>query len=569
MAAQEGSRGARGMEAQAGTDPRAAGSGSLGRAGAAAGASRAAQETGSVLICVLVLLSQFCFVRRPESNRLELSRIVHGADAVASDFVHLSFPKRVYVADNHPDFESKDAFSIGFEVDARKLSFDSHGYRFTLWNKQQVSIGARSGSPTVNPDFDIVQSHFELSRVSEVEANGERPFGGIFLGRVWGYGASRPIIGINPLLHCRLLKFDARLRSSGGFLSGVSVPYDGSKSAKRGDDADDAYQRKDNGANERDSVSCGTWWETHDPYSSLILAAFDGSAVLIGGVLGGILFCVRRGRWRWLGWVFVGLGLLLCGIGSFLAGWGWLWGTYQTGSPRCKEQSSYFHNSLIVPHKYFLTSTNYWGTVIVIRRADMSNVLGTDKQVAVISALAEGSGIRQIERITGVHRDTIMRLGARVGQGCANVLDRKMRNLSCAHLQFDEVWGFIGKKERHCTPDDSPEVGDVWTFCAIDSDTKIVPSFKVGKRDSATANAFVADVASRLKNRVQISSDALRAYVDAVEMAFGANVEPERHFFEVGLEMLRAQFMPATAQAAFEKRKRGFNRVGVGIAANV
>lgn len=155
----------------------------------------------------------------------------------------------------------------------------------------------------------------------------------------------------------------------------------------------------------------------------------------------------------------------------------------------------------------------------------MANVLSTGKQVAVISALAEGSGIRQIERITGVHRDTIMRLGVRVGKGCASLLNGKMRNLSCNHLQFDEVWGFIGKKERHCNLDDSPEVGDVWTFCAIDSDTKIVPSFKVGKRDAATANAFVADVASRLKNRVQISADALRAYVDAVEMAFGANVD--------------------------------------------
>jgi len=75
----------------------------------------------------------------------------------------------------------------------------------------------------------------------------------------------------------------------------------------------------------------------------------------------------------------------------------------------------------------------------------MPNVFSTDKQVAVISALAEGSGIRQIERITGVHRDTIMRLGVRVGKGCANVLDRKMRNLSCNHLQFDEIWTFKGK----------------------------------------------------------------------------------------------------------------------------
>lgn len=155
----------------------------------------------------------------------------------------------------------------------------------------------------------------------------------------------------------------------------------------------------------------------------------------------------------------------------------------------------------------------------------MANVLPTEKQVAVISLLAEGSGIRQIERVTGVNRNTVMSLGLRVGNGCARLLDRKMQNLSCRHLQFDELWGFIGKKERHCKPDDDPTLGDVWTFCAIDEDTKIVPSFKVGKRDSATANAFVRDVASRVTNRTQISADALRSYVDAVELAFGANVD--------------------------------------------
>lgn len=155
----------------------------------------------------------------------------------------------------------------------------------------------------------------------------------------------------------------------------------------------------------------------------------------------------------------------------------------------------------------------------------MANVLDKNKQIAVISALAEGSAIRQIERITGVHRDTIMRLGVRIGKGCAALLDAKMRDLECRHIQFDEIWGFIGKKERHCTPDDSRELGDVWTFCAIDHDTKVVPMFRVGKRDRQTANAFVADVASRLKNRVQISSDALSAYVDAIERAFGADVD--------------------------------------------
>jgi len=155
----------------------------------------------------------------------------------------------------------------------------------------------------------------------------------------------------------------------------------------------------------------------------------------------------------------------------------------------------------------------------------MANILSTDKQAAIIGALGEGSSIRSIERQTGVHRDTIMRLGLRIGHGCAALLDAKMPDLPCQHLQFDELWGLIGKRQGHLLPDDNPELGDVWTFCAIDSDTKPVPSFKVGKRHSATANAFVSDVASRLANRVQISTDALGAYAQAVEQAFGANVD--------------------------------------------
>src|SRR5580693_7162904 len=147
----------------------------------------------------------------------------------------------------------------------------------------------------------------------------------------------------------------------------------------------------------------------------------------------------------------------------------------------------------------------------------MSNALNAEKQIAIIAALAEGSSIRSLERITGVHRDTIMRLGVRVGKGCQTLLDHKMRGLSCKNLQFDELWGFIGKKEQHVRPDDSRELGDVWTFCAIDADTKLVPSFKVGKRDHVTANAFVRDVANRMNNRVQISTDGLKAYVEAVE----------------------------------------------------
>ena len=184
-----------------------------------------------------------------------------------------------------------------------------------------------------------------------------------------------------------------------------------------------------------------------------------------------------------------------------------------------KENRQVFpHNSVIVPQKH-LTDNNYWDTVI-----HMANVLNTDKQIAVIGALTEGSSIRSIERITGVHRDTIMRLGVKVGQGCTALMDAKMRNLSCRRLEMDEIWGFVGKKERSVREGDSG-VGSVWTFCAIDADTKLVPAFKVGDRSIATANAFVQDVAGRMAYRVQISTDGLGAYVAAMENAFGGNVD--------------------------------------------
>jgi IS1 family transposase len=155
----------------------------------------------------------------------------------------------------------------------------------------------------------------------------------------------------------------------------------------------------------------------------------------------------------------------------------------------------------------------------------MANVLSKDKQIQVIAALAEGSSLRALTRMTGIHRSTIAGLAMRVGNGCARILDEKMRDLTCNYLQFDEIWGFIGKKEKHVSFNDDPTLGDVWTFCAIDSETKIVPAYKVGKRNHQTANAFVSDIASRLRNRPQISSDGLRSYIEAVENAFGSEVD--------------------------------------------
>jgi IS1 family transposase len=213
---------------------------------------------------------------------------------------------------------------------------------------------------------------------------------------------------------------------------------------------------------------------------------------------------------------FVRLCGFLCGlIGGVLVLTG-----YDERQPKNHDECSqiFQHIREIVPRKY-LTGNSYWGTVI-----HMANILNADKQIAVIGALAEGSSIRSIERITGVHRDTIMRLGVKVGEGCAKMLDTAMRDLPCNRLEMDEIWGFVGKKDRNVREGEDG-VGSVWTFCAIDAETKLVPAFKCGNRDAATAKAFVQDVANRMAYRVQISTDGLTAYVPAMEAAFGGNVD--------------------------------------------
>jgi IS1 family transposase len=155
----------------------------------------------------------------------------------------------------------------------------------------------------------------------------------------------------------------------------------------------------------------------------------------------------------------------------------------------------------------------------------VANVLPMEKKVAVVSALAEGVAIRAVERMTGAHRDTIMRLGVHVGQGCSALMDQKMRGLDCSSLQLDEIWGFIQKKQGHRKPGDPEERGDAWTFVAIDADTKVVPCYHVGRRTGPDAETFLVDLSSRLANRVQLSTDSLAAYVKAVEAGFGHDVD--------------------------------------------
>jgi len=156
------------------------------------------------------------------------------------------------------------------------------------------------------------------------------------------------------------------------------------------------------------------------------------------------------------------------------------------------------------------------------------NILPMEKQALIVNALAEGNSIRAIERITQVHRDTIMRLGIRIGEGCTKLMSDTMVNLPCHKVQVDELWGFIGKKQKNVSPEDfnkNQNLGDVWTYVSIDADTKIVPNFFVGKRSLANTQMFMDDLAGRMKNRIQLTSDSLSAYVSAVESAFGSNVD--------------------------------------------
>jgi IS1 family transposase len=153
----------------------------------------------------------------------------------------------------------------------------------------------------------------------------------------------------------------------------------------------------------------------------------------------------------------------------------------------------------------------------------MANILKKEKKVAVISMLAEGTSIRAVERITGVNQNTIMSLNRRVGDACKVIMDEKMRGLTCKQIQVDEIWGFIGAKQKNAQR--AGAYGDVWTFIALDADTKLIPSFVVGKRDSYHAKMFMDDLAFRMAMRIQLSSDGLAAYPDAVERSFGTEAD--------------------------------------------
>jgi IS1 family transposase len=160
----------------------------------------------------------------------------------------------------------------------------------------------------------------------------------------------------------------------------------------------------------------------------------------------------------------------------------------------------------------------------------MSNMnrLDINRRAQVVKCLVEGMSLRGTARVTGVSRMTVEKLLRDLGAASAAYMDANLRNLTCKRIQCDEIWSFIGAKQKNVTPevrDRNPDAGDIWTWTAIDADTKLVISCFVGNRDASAAMEFLRDVASRVANRVQLTTDGHKPYLSAVDYAFGTEID--------------------------------------------
>jgi IS1 family transposase len=145
----------------------------------------------------------------------------------------------------------------------------------------------------------------------------------------------------------------------------------------------------------------------------------------------------------------------------------------------------------------------------------------------IIAALVEGASIRAITRMVGVSKNTVAKLLLEVGAACAVYQDKALRNLPCKRIQCDEIWSFVGAKDKNLPADKQGQFGfgSVWTWTALDADTKLIASWMVGGRDAIAAHEFMKDLAGRLANRVQLTTDGHNAYLSAVDNNFGADID--------------------------------------------
>lgn len=155
------------------------------------------------------------------------------------------------------------------------------------------------------------------------------------------------------------------------------------------------------------------------------------------------------------------------------------------------------------------------------------NRLPLEKRTQIVGMLIEGNSLRATSRLADVSINTVTKLLVDVGSASADYQDRTLRNLKCKRIQCDEIWAFVYAKEKNVPADKKGQFGygDVWTWTAIDAETKLVPSFMVGNRDARTARIFIDDLASRLASRVQLTTDGLKVYLEAIEDAFGSEID--------------------------------------------
>ncbi len=179
------------------------------------------------------------------------------------------------------------------------------------------------------------------------------------------------------------------------------------------------------------------------------------------------------------------------------------------------------------------------------------NKLSIKDRVQILNCLSEGMGINATARVTGKSNNTVLKLLAETDEACAAYQDRVMRNLTIKKVQCDEIWSFVGAKQKNVRDEEShADYGDCYTFTAIDPDTKLMPCWLVGTRSAECADEFMADLAPRLANRVQLTTDGLHAYVKAVEQAFNGDVDygmlNKSYALEKGLKEAKRRYSPAT-----------------------
>lgn len=155
------------------------------------------------------------------------------------------------------------------------------------------------------------------------------------------------------------------------------------------------------------------------------------------------------------------------------------------------------------------------------------NRLSIEQRTAIVKALVEGNSIRATARMTDTSKNTVTKLLVELGEVCGDYQDRTLRNLPCKRIQADEIWAFVYAKAKNVPPEYQGQFGygDVWTWIGIDADTKLVPSWMIGGRDGHAATIFMMDLASRLANRVQLTTDGHGSYLVAVEEAFGRDID--------------------------------------------